>query len=322
MKSRKKLSIELLWEVALALLSFILFKTLRLFIRTLIKFEGFFNQKTVFQWQVLSNEMLEKNLGMLHMMTTGPRWNTHAICATVGPFYVRESLAIEVETCVSSAQSWSIGIYNFPNFRLITCLTSYNLSFQEKWHLLELNKGRYVLGLRYYNWFDKVDLPAIKIHDNQIVNTQRVDGKVNDFFIGLIERDNIFYLALHYYVFTILVLQKQLPQSWITKEYLPVGDPNNKFVYGAIYKNYSLTLKLNPSLLNNHDIYLTIYNRSSLPVIWYQLKEEKHITPVIEKDGFYLVRLRPKSSLASSHFQSDWIEVVLSCGCANLSSES
>jgi len=95
------------------------------------------------------------------------------------------------------------------------------------------------------------------------------------------------------------------------KEYLPVGDTSNEFLYGVIYKACSLNLQINSLLLNNYDVYLTIYNRSSFPVIWYQIKEEKHTTPVVEKDGFYLVRLRPKLDFPSDIFQPDLITIKL-----------
>ncbi|MBE9033675.1 DUF6208 family protein [aff. Roholtiella sp. LEGE 12411] len=310
--SKTLLDIELLYAVPLALLSLIFFKTVRLLLRTLVNINANFNKKQSFRWLVFSGEMLKKSLILTSLLVTGPRWNPHVIAAGAGPFDVKESLAIDIKSCLDSAQSWTIGIYSFPQAKAIQHIASHGSNFLEQWHQLKLDPGQYTLGIRYYNWSEKVELPAINVDEHQIINTQLINsGSVNDYFNKLIERDNIFYRCLNDYIFILLICQKWLPKKWVLKEYLPVGDTNNEFLYGVIYKACSLNLQINSSLLNNYDVYLTIYNRSSLPVIWYQIKSEKHTTPVVEKDGFYLVRLRPKLDLASDSFQPNWITIKL-----------
>lgn len=310
--SENLLDIELLWEIPRAFLSLIFFKTVRLLIRTLANINANINKKTVFRWLVYSEEMLKKPLILPSILVTGPRWNPHAIAAGAGPFDVRESLDIEVKSCLDSAQSWTIGIYSFPQAKPIKDLASHGSNLQEQWHQLKLNPGKYTLGIRYYHWSDQVDLPAINVDGHQVINTQSINSDdVNDYLKNLTNRDNIFYRCLNDYIFTLLICQKWIPKEWIVKEYLPVGDTSNEFLYGVIYKACSLNLQINSLLLNNYDVYLTIYNRSSFPVIWYQIKEEKHTTPVVEKDGFYLVRLRPKLDFPSDIFQPDWITIKL-----------
>jgi len=295
--SKTLLDIELLWEIPLAFLSWIFFKTVRFLIRTLVNINANFNKKTVFKWLLYSEELLRKPLILLSILVTGPRWNPHVIAAGAGPFDVKESLAIDVKTCLDSAQSWTIGVYSFPSAKAITHIASDSSNFQEQWHHLKLNPGKYTLGIRYYRWSDQVDLPAINVDGDQIINTQSINNDdINDYLKNLTARDNIFYRCLNYYIFTLLICQKWISQKWVQQEYLPVGDTNNEFFYGVIYQGCSLNFQINPLLLNNYDIYLTIYNRSSLPVIWYQIKKEKHTTPVVEKDGFYLIRLRSQQS--------------------------
>ena len=60
--SENLLDIELLWEIPLAFLSLIFFKTVRLLIRTLVNINATINKKTVFRWLVFSDEMLRKPL--------------------------------------------------------------------------------------------------------------------------------------------------------------------------------------------------------------------------------------------------------------------
>ncbi|NEO56676.1 MAG: hypothetical protein F6K54_28535 [Okeania sp. SIO3B5] len=313
MKNREKfLAIELWWEIPLALLSFIFFKSVRFSLRTLVNIATNSNKKKVYKWLVFSAELLEKPLVLPSLLTTGPRWNPHAIAAGAGPFEIVESLAIEISSCVASAKSWSIGIYKFPEAKAVKYIASDGSNSQEQWHKLTLEPGKYTLGLRYYNWYNEVNLPAVKVDSNLIINAESVDGNnVNNYFQNLTARDNLFYRSLNYYIFTILVCQERLPQEWVRKEYLPVGDPNNEFIYGFIYKNYSLSLKLNSLLLANYDVYLTIYNRSSLPIIYSQINSEKYTSPVIETDGFYLLRLRSKSNLGNKLFERNWISTEL-----------
>ena len=313
MKNREKfLAIELCWEIPLAFLSLIFFKSVRLSIRSLVNIATNSNKKKVYKWLVFSEELLKKPLILPSLLTTGPRWNPHAIAAGAGPFTVKESLAIEISSCVASAQSWSIGIYKFPEAKAVKYIASHGSNFQEQWHELTLEPGKYTLGLRYYNWYDEVSLPAINVDDNPIINTESVNGgNVNNYFQNLTERDNLFYRCLNYYIFTLLICHKWLPKELVRKEYLPVGDPNNEFIYGFIYKNYSLSLTLNSLLFANYDVYLTMYNRSSLPITFCQIDVEKYTTPVIETDAFYLLRLRSKSDLGNNLFQQDWISIEL-----------
>lgn len=313
MKNREKfLAIKLLWEIPLAFLSLIFFKSVRLFLRTLVRISTSSNKKRVYKWLLFSEELLKKPLILPSLLTTGPRWNPHAIAAGAGPFEVKESLAIEISYCVTSAQSWSIGIYKFPEAKAVKYIASHGDNFQEQWQELKLEPGKYTLGLRYYNWYDEVSLPAINVDGDRLINSEAVNGNnVNDYFQNLTARDNIFYRCLNYYIFTLLICQKWLPKAWVRKEYLPVGDPNNEFIYGVVDQAYFLSLKLNSLLLDNYDVYLTIYNRSSLPIIFFQIKAEKYTTPAIKTDGFYLVRLRPKSDLDNNFFQPDWISIEL-----------
>lgn len=306
------LYLRLLWEIPAALLSLILFKTVRFLLRILANINASSQKKTVFSWLVYSDELLRKPLVLTSILVTGPRWNPHVIAAGFGPVNIQESLEIEIKSCLASAQSWSIGIYTFPQAKAIKYIGSDNSNLEDEWCKVKLEPGKYTFGLRYYNWSAPINLPKVNIDGINVNDTQSINiDKVNDYLENLAKRDNLFYRCLNYYIFTLLVCQKWLPQAWIKKEYLPVGDPNNEFLYGVIYKNYSLTLKLKELLLKHYDVYLTIYNRSSLPVIWCQIEQEKYTISRSEQDGFYLVRLRSKSNLSRDTFQPDWIKCQL-----------
>jgi hypothetical protein len=258
------------------------------------------DKKKTSQWRVLSAENLKSPLSLPVLMTKGPRWNTHAIIGTLGPFSVKESIAIDLESANHSARSWIAVIYSFPDYQTIASLESNKLESQEKWVSLKLKPGKYSIGLRYYHWLDQVNLPAVQVDGTEFVNRLPIPSDINDFYYDLIKRKNGFYLALHYYIFTILRLRKWLPESFVRNEYLPVGAPDTEFLYGYLMRGQSLQIEIHSAIATNYDFYLTLYDRSSLPLFWSRIEDEKYTTQPIENNGFYLIRIRPKSNTVSN----------------------
>ncbi|MGK7875131.1 MAG: DUF6208 family protein [Xenococcaceae cyanobacterium] len=288
---------SLLWEIPLAFLSFLFYKAMKFVIGNLFTVYLTLNKEKASQWRVLSAETLKSPLTLPVLMTKGPRWNTHAIIGTLGPFAVKQSIALDVESANNSAKSWIAVVYSFPDYKTIASIESGKSEFEDRWASLQLQPGKYTLGLRYYNWSEQVDLPAVKVDGGEFVNSQAVPSDINEFYRDLIQCKNWFYLGLHYYIFTLLRLRKWLPESLIQSEYLPVGAPDTKFFYGYLKRGQSLQVEVHSLIITNYDIYLTVYDRSSLPISWCQIKEEKQITQAIENNGFYLIRIRQKSPL-------------------------
>jgi Family of unknown function (DUF6208) len=288
---------SLAWEIPLAFLSFLFYKVMKLAIGNLFKIYLSLDRQKNRQWRILSAETLKNPITLPVLMTKGPRWNTHAIIGTVGPFVVKQTLAIDKKLANSSANSWIIVAYSFPDYQTIASISS-DTSVSEsdqQWTEIALPSGKYTLGLRYYNSSPEVNLPAVKVDGIQIINSQPCPANVNEFYPDLIKRKNWFYLSLHYYIFTLLRLRKWFPESFVRGEYLPVGAPETDFFYGELKQGTSLQLELNPTILYNNEVYLTLYNRSSLPVSWFQLEQETLTTEPIKNNGFYLIRVRQKS---------------------------
>lgn len=252
------------------------------------------NKKQACQWRVLSAENLKSALSIPVLMTKGPRWNTHAIIGTLGPFSVQDSLALDLDSANRTTSSWIAVVYSFPGYETITSLESNKTQSNDNWASLGLKPGKYSLGLRYYNCEHNIDLPAVKVDNNLFVNCQSVPKNVNDFYRDLIKSKNWFYLGLHYYIFTLLRLRKWLPESFVKREYLPVGATDTEFFYNYMLKEQVLQVEIEDILVNNYDIYLTIYDRSSLPVSWHKITESNYVSQAIANNGFYLIRMRPK----------------------------
>ena len=283
------------WEIPLAFLSFLFYKVTKFIIGNLFTIYLAVNKDKASQWRVLSQETLDSPLTLPVLMTKGPRWNTHAIIGTLGPFSVDKSIAIDLESANNSAKSWIAVIYSFPGYKTVTSIKSDEVDCANKWYFLELKPGKYSLGLRYYNRLDKIDLPAVKVDDRELVSSLNVSQDINNFYHDLIESKNWFYSSLHYYIFTILKLRKWLPESFVRKEYLPVGAPDTFFAYNYLEKEQTLEIEFTSEIVNNFDIYFTLYDRSSLPLSWCQIQSEKYSLQARENRGYYLLRIRPNS---------------------------
>lgn len=284
----------LIWEIPFALLSFLFYKVMKFLIGNLFTLYLATNKKKASQWRVLSQETIDSFLSLPVLMTKGPRWNTHAIIGTLGPFAVEKSISLDLQSAHNSAGSWIAVVYSFPSYQTITSLESHQIDLTKSWESIELKPGKYSLGLRYYDWRNIVKLPAIKIDNQDFVVATDVPNNINDFYRHLIQAKNWFYLSLHYYIFTILKLRQWLPESFVRYEFLPVGAPATEFFYNYLTKTQTLQLEFSNSLIQDYDIYFTIYDRSSLPLDYCRIQTEQYTLPATGVNGYYLLRIRPK----------------------------
>ena len=286
--------IFLLWEILLALASFVFYKVIKFIIGNLFTVYLAVDKKKALQWRVLSQKTINAPLVLPVLMTKGPRWNTHAIIGTLGPFAVQETIEIDVATANQSSRSWIAVVYSFPGYKTITSIESEKIDSDLPWHTIKLPIGKYSLGVRYYNRSETINYPAIKVDSNPYVDTYSVPNNINDYYHNLINSKNWFYSSLHYYIFTILKLRNYLPESFVRKEYLPVGAPATHFAYNYLESNQGLKIKIKPEILKQFDTYFTLYDRSSLPLSWCIITEPEYFLPPQNIKGYFLLRVRPK----------------------------
>ena len=307
---------ELLKEVPLAFFSFLFFKLMKFVWGNLYNFHLQRNNQQ-FEWQPLSTETLKSPFTLPFWMTFGPRLNTHAIIAPVGPLQVNHSVDIDLESAENSAKSWTIAVYQFPSYKTVTRISSSDssLNLEEKWKTLKLPSGNYLLGLRYYDWIKNVEFPTVKVDGVEIVKSKTISGDTNKFYSDLRTRKNWFYSCLNYYVFTVLALKSWLPKSFVRKQFLPVGDSSLIYYYGLIKKRESLKFTLNSELLKSYDLYLTFYERSSFVLEFYQIKQQEYRTLPSQSDGFYLIRIRQKPTIKEAsikeNFVKEWLDISI-----------
>ncbi|MEG3435689.1 DUF6208 family protein [Pannus brasiliensis CCIBt3594] len=283
-------------EIPLAVLSFLFYKGMKFLIGNLYTLYLIKDREKASRWRILSEETLRSPLSVPVLMTKGPRWNTHAIIGTLGPFAVRESIAVHLPTLKNSAKSWILVIYSFPDYETITNLDSNQIDSLEEWIEIPLKSGRYSIGLRYYDRTPPIVFPEVKIDGSPLAEVITVSENINDFCRDLIRRKNGFYLALHYYIYTILKYRESLGEDFVRREYLPVGAPDTEFIYDRLDGGQVLELEIEPSILEDYYVFLTLYDRSSLPVASGRVTEGEYCSERMENNGYYLIRLRPRSS--------------------------
>ena len=243
-------------------------------------------------WRVLSGDLLNRPFSLAIFMTKAPRWNTHAVIGMAGPLELGNSLSIQAD-CSPDA-SWSLVLHS-ANGGSEQSVSSSREAEAPIWQTIETRPGRYTLVIRYYRWGDRLCFPAIKVDGKQVLEEREIDKEANLFYDGLRNRRNAFYVALNYYVHTMLRFSAVLPERFIKSEYVPAGDSGMLFDFGASLKGSALQVSLKPELLSDFDAYLTLYDRASFPVYWTKLTEPVHTTARISENGHYLIRLRSRN---------------------------
>ncbi|MCI0393411.1 MAG: DUF6208 family protein [Chloroflexi bacterium] len=306
-KSRSRLSA--LYEIPLAVLSFLFYKTIRYMLRRGVVLLSGRLQEQATNWRVLDQEGLERPLALPVTMTTGPRWNPHAMIATAGPFEVRQAISFDVDVVRQAAQSWTAVVYCLADNSLVSRIGSLDGPFADRWQTFRLEPGMYMLGIRYYKWSRDIALPEVWIDGEPFVSARAIKSEPNQFYAHLHERASFFYLCLHYYISPLLRYRDRFSRAFVEREFLPVGNPETRFAYGLLRKGRAWHVELEQQLLETYNIYFTAYDRRSFPTFWYEIVEARHQTPESPTDGFYLVRLHQKVP-AAGRLGQEWIKLT------------
>ena len=285
-------------EGFLTFASFAFYRSMRFIMRRLIVLNSRLNKRRAHQWHVLSAEALNLPLAMPALMTSGPRWNPHAILAGAGPFAVKESVRIDTSALMSSAKSWTLVFYTFPDQKTAGHVGSPQGPFADRWHTVRLAPGKYSIALRCYRWSNTITFPEIHADGATAIPSRSVSGQNNDFYYDLSKRRGRLYLWMHYYVYNLLRGTSTIPGVSTEREFLPMGNPETEFRYGPVQRGHSLRFNVEPAVLSTHDLYFTQYSRDSFPTRWYRIEESVHTSEPATEDGFYLLRMHRQSQSA------------------------
>ena len=260
-------------------------------------------------WVTMS-ELLKSPMGIPYLMVTGPRWNCHAVIGGVGPLQVQSLIEIDIETVQKSAGEWTLVFYN-EKMDTKTYLSSTKIEPRTFSQSIKLESGQYMLSFRYYHTKNELKFPTIKVDGNKVIDARPIDKEWQEYQEGLeVVRNHRgwFYYALHYYIFNLLWWRKWLPESFVNREFLPVGNPDTFFYYDILRQGQKLTITFDSLLLGKACIYVAFLNKNSFPVNWEEVTNSDYQSPPLSFDGYYLVRVHHKE-------KGDHEELVKSMRC-------
>lgn len=293
----QKFELDALWEVPLGLLSFLFSRIVKWILTFVSRYYNPASKRTEPEWQVISTEFLKGPVKLLWTMSRA-RWNLHSLIAIAGPFTVSRSLTLDITSLRQSAKSWTAVIYTLQGYKTITSIGSLNVAADQNRETVVLPAGRYLVGVRHYQWTNPIQLPAIEVDGQPVLASQPLTAPpdFNQFYRTLKHRRGLLYTCLNFYVYPLLRYSLGLPQPFVKRTFLPVPNPETQFYYGALARGESLLIDLPNTLLETHSLYFSLYTRDCFPLDWYPILQVQHTTQPMPEKGVYILRVHPKAA--------------------------
>lgn len=298
-------AISFLWELPLAVASRSAFYIVRFVLRRLARLHYRRARCDATSWRVLNDQLLQRRLALSVVMTEGPRWNTHAVIARAGPLSVRNCMQVQVAEAQASAASWTLVVYSFPGHRTIAVLGPEDAHASKQSAAISLPPGRYSLIVRYYQPNCTATLPAVSVDGDETVASGAVPEGTNDFYQHLSNRRTWFHVVLHYHAFIALKYRNWLPRRLVERVFLPVGNPETLFHYGALQPQDALQIEIADRVLDQWDAYITVYDLASFPLDWRRIASTDFQLDPFGCRCTFLVRLHRKSIGAPAPAEGD-----------------
>lgn len=297
LKPRWMQKADLIWEVPLALFSYGFFKLVKKFITVLYVTQLKKSQGDEQSWVALDENMMAKPLSVPVLLVNAPRWNTHALIAKTGGISVANTLTVDIATAAKSAFPWTIVLYRYPDFSTVTQINGFETLESQQWRIdegrasIQLEKGVYALGLRYYNSQLGATLPEVQADGTRAIPAQKIQGQANTFYQTLANKQKGIYFLFHYYAYVILQLRRWLPEKFVLTEYLPVGNPDTYFYFGSLLAGDKFKVAMESAVMSNYDVYFSVYDRASFPIAWGRLAEPQYTSAPVSTKSTYLIRV-------------------------------
>jgi hypothetical protein len=222
------------------------------------------------RWRTISED-LEKRGGFHIVSVIAPRWNCHALLASLSPIWIDRSLTLELEGFGSQADSWSLVLYD-DSLKMQQWVGSATISEKRvTWHL---PPAAYTLSLRYYADGDDIEVPTVVIDGSVRVVGRKIAGEAPRYkrHLKIIRnRSGPHFRLLHYYVFYNLS-RKEKCAALLRQQFLPVGNPDTEWHYGHLAVGERLGIRSNNAHQHAYNTYVCFYNWASFPVEWHTIK--------------------------------------------------
>jgi hypothetical protein len=284
---------SLLPQLPLALASWLFYRLARLLVDLVAPRLQASSRASASRWRVHSAELFARPGVFPILLVRGPRWNPHAILAMAGPFRVTRTLRVDLDPVRASAGAWSIVIYAYPGARTVAHLGSADAPPGAAAEFT-LPPGDYAVSVRYYDWSAHPRLPAVFADGAPAIAAEDLDPDVNRVYATLLARRGLLSRCLHYHVYPLLRLAHRLPRGFVEREFLPVGNPETRFLYDVVEPGERLVVRVAPRLLAACGVYVCRYSRDSLPVDWARITAPTAALDPARERGYYVVRIHPQ----------------------------
>lgn len=259
------------------------------------------NAEVPADWSLLNNE-IEKPLAIPYCMVMAPRWNTHALISTGGPMNLSGDLKFDTEVLNNCAKIWCLALYKIEDKSVAALVSSTELTGSESEVTLNLEPALYTVSLRLYETEEFVTLPKVMSGDRTVLDSLHVESKpvIDKLKKSVFNKSSFLYYLLHVPVLHRFASGKEIDK--LTKNYLPVGNPETLYVYSLLKDEHVVSVSIPDAFVGKCLVFATIYNSSSFPVASQQLYcgQDNSLEFVCEV-GSILLRVIPLKGLASDN---------------------
>jgi hypothetical protein len=258
-------------------------------------------------WRTFSDDF--KNPGYVPVISVlAPRWNCHALLATLSPLRVERTLTLELAGFAATADAWSLVLYD--EFMKTCCWTGSAVT-HESTVTWQVRPGIYSLSLRYYADGDDIDVPTVVVDGSSRIPGGTIAGEAHRHRRNLETiraRDGRYYRLLHYYAFYHLSREHK-SRDWLLQQFLPVANPDTEFDCGHLEVGEQLQIRSDVAHHRAYNTYVCFYNWSSFPVEWCRIRSAEWCSRTFDQPVAYAirnVRKRPAelTPAATGHFEA------------------
>ncbi len=282
-------SAALLWRLPLAIASFLFKRACAVVLRAILLIGSGLSRQRFDHWRITTQATVRTPLFVPLVMTTGPRWNAHALTANVGPLRIARNLGVDVAGLNRAAAIWSLTAYSVPDFRERLFLSSADSAGDAP--ELALKQGRYLIGVRMYELHPAPAMPQLVIDGDLLIPAQAIPADANDFLCTLVRRrPRWYYTWLQYYVHVMLRHSRTPWPIWVRREFLPVGNVGTRFEFGLLAPGKTLAIAADRFGIEDCKLYVTVYDKRSFPIAWRTLRSDAEVLPALSTSAYFVVR--------------------------------
>jgi hypothetical protein len=259
------------------------------------------------KWRTISEDL--EILGRLYLISViAPRWNCHALLASISQIRIENSLTLELAGFGSQADSWSLILYD-GSMNMRQSVGSTNVI--ERTVTWRVAPGMYTLSLRYYTDGNDIEVPTVVIDGSVRIVGRTISGEASRYqrhLETIRNRDGLYCRLLHYHVFFYLSRQEK-SAAWLRQHFLPVGNPDTEWHYGHLAVGEKLRIRCNDAHRRAYNTYVCFYNWASFPVEWRTIRTLEWCGDPFGQAVVYVIRrVRKGASSASQnsgiHFEA------------------